>query len=48
MKGYMVFKILIWYLSWYTFGICLVQGFLTFNLVYNMVHDWYRLCLQRM
>ncbi len=48
MKWYMVFKILILYMSWYTFGICLVHGFLTFNLVYNLVHDCYRLCLQRM
>ncbi len=44
----MVFKTLIWYMSWYTFGLCSVYGFLTFNLVYNLAYDWYMLGLQSM
>ncbi len=48
MERYMVFKILIWCMSWYTFGICLVYGLLIFNLVYTIVYDQYMLGLQQM
>ncbi len=45
----MVLKILIQYnMSWYTFDICSVYSFLTFNVVYKLVYDRYILGLQRM
>ncbi len=50
MKLYMVFKILIWCMSWYTY-IWYMLGiwyFLTFNLVYTIVYNQYMLRLQRM
>ncbi len=42
MKGYIVFKILIWCMSWYAFSICLVKGIFLLLIQYTL---WYMISI---